>query len=381
MRSRILALNKALIIGTSLRVVIMCGLQVERDMISAFGKELSGQHEITLRGLTHYVWIFSKGKKIAKVVIASPEPAVLSCLRDATLSRVVTDVFGFTKALTNVLNLNNAFLENDKFYTALYRQRALEKVGEVAPMTWQTINTLSRDWLYRHGFVDDDDIRKIEEIAGSMSLGLVQLLGILAIQKKNLTGPGARGYRGKYDPVRYRQLIELWNVVHEQHLARIRTFRQIQKNFSYNNGEAVEYSQSTTWAHLDKFQAPKHVFIKSPQSNIAGHCSMSDQAGQDDLILRHPAITFLSNAADNYGFDQNALGPEDASGSCTRPKPEVFESAVEKSDARPNSLQELHAFLTYGSRARPLRITEDKRVAWISIISDTVKIPTGHTPS
>lgn len=94
--------NRLLIVGSGVRVVVLCGLRVQYDILRAFQHQLSGPHHLRLRTHRHTVWFLSSGKDISKLFVVSPEPLATSFLGDLTQTRQLKDIFGLTRTLTDV---------------------------------------------------------------------------------------------------------------------------------------------------------------------------------------------------------------------------------------------------------------------------------------
>lgn len=80
--------------------------------------------------------------------------------------------------MTNTSGITANFIENASALHTILKQRQREKDG-AEKMTVENIDSALYSWLCRKGFDDLENIRKLEEIAGSLMQGLCILLHVL----------------------------------------------------------------------------------------------------------------------------------------------------------------------------------------------------------
>ncbi|KYK56969.1 hypothetical protein DCS_03976 [Drechmeria coniospora] len=241
--ARIIRLNHFIIMGSNVKVVVLCGLKVQHDVLSAFqtSNQLSGPHRLCLRDKSHSIWLLTgHGNRVCKVLVTSPEPLAWSFLQDYTKLRQLRDVFGLVRALTGE-NIKHTCWENACFFAALFAQRRREKEEGIEPLTAGSLGLVFRDWLQYRGFVDDYDIRELERVSGNLTLGLLWITGFLVNRSKRQDGAKIsrnRGYRGIYDPEAYQKTHDLFNRIYEKRLAAVGAFYS--RRQAAHTAEAVE---------------------------------------------------------------------------------------------------------------------------------------------
>lgn len=243
---RIDSLNYSVITSSGIRVVLLCGLKAQQDIIRAFkrqslGPQLTGPHELFLRNYCYNVWFLTSGKDTTKMFIESPEPFLVDVLRNVTQARRLKDVFGLTSALTDERIKFNVW-ENACFHAALMAQVRREK-GGAGPLTAASLGIVYRDWLHYRGFVDVADIEELERTTGNLTVALLQIRVILSHKArgfKSILDEDYLGYRGKFDETAYKNTVALFERVYQKHLSAIHTFQKVRQNPRLDDGEVIE---------------------------------------------------------------------------------------------------------------------------------------------
>lgn len=107
------SLNYFTIMGSGLRVIILCGLRTQHAITSSFERnfpamptsqprpELLGPFQLPLEGTAPTVWLLCHGKDVSRVFIACPEsPEILNKKYSTQQLRDFQDAFGLAAALT-----------------------------------------------------------------------------------------------------------------------------------------------------------------------------------------------------------------------------------------------------------------------------------------
>lgn len=249
--NRVLELTRLAVLGSSATVIVMCGLKAQVDMIAAMGSQLVGPITMSLRDISHSVWLLPEAqdsRKISRIFIGCPEPDISVLVHDRNSVRGITDVSGLVSAATGVQRLNIAFFENVRFHSALKLRCKREQNGEIEPMKLDDLDTDSREWLWRRGFATDAHILELEKIAGSISRGLISLVVLLShdtgtagpetktaqptasSSRSRTDGASLHGRPHVKDPETLRKMKILWERVHNDHLERIVELRRAQND-------------------------------------------------------------------------------------------------------------------------------------------------------
>ncbi|KAL7946633.1 hypothetical protein V8C42DRAFT_318396 [Trichoderma barbatum] len=95
----------------------------------------------------------------------------------------LSDVMRFVTKIANLENIRPYFVESSSVLGFILSQAKKERLGH-PKMTTGTIDQGIRFWMARKGFSDIQDIHKLEELAGSLTLGLIIMLHALAKQSR-----------------------------------------------------------------------------------------------------------------------------------------------------------------------------------------------------
>lgn len=285
LRRRIASMNHSIIMRTGVRVVILCGLKAEQDILSAFQDQLSGPYELFLRNYAHSIWLMTSGKDVLKILIASPEPLVLSVFRNVTQARRLRDVFGLASTLTGD-RIKHNFWENACFHAALFAQVRREKEG-AKPLTAASLGVVFRDWLHYRGFVDEADVEELERKSENLTVALLQIRSILAGRSRDFTSiddSNHTRYKGKYDPVAFGEVARFFERVYSRRQVVIQEFKKVRSDDCLQEKQQQEDDEDTEDAQIDN----DVVDIDSPiiklveQLDSDGHVSEQEDEKEHD---------------------------------------------------------------------------------------------------
>ncbi|KAH8787781.1 hypothetical protein F5883DRAFT_656987 [Diaporthe sp. PMI_573] len=212
--------------GSNLRVIILLGLRAQKDILSVFKnttpaqlvhheQHLSGPYQLPLQGCTICVWILCHGRQVSRLFIAGPEPPNVGSKGKSGNAKLTAtrNTFGLTAAVSGE-RIRNTFWDSACFFASLFSQARLANEGVEEPLSSTDLAPVFRNWLsYKH--FTDNDIKDLEQIAGGMTRGLLQVVTILrhwVDGKASEEGASSRsrGYRGKYDGPTYEKVKELF---------------------------------------------------------------------------------------------------------------------------------------------------------------------------
>jgi len=229
-QARIDQLNRSIITESTLRIVLLCGLQAQTDILSALQHSkqlsdlrLSGPHSISFRGYPHRLWLMAGPEnEVVKVLIACPEPLVRCFNQDISKVRRMRDICGLIRALTG-LRLKHSAWENACFFAALIAQFRRQKEGSADPLSAATLDPIFGDWLHYRGFMPED-IRDLESRSGNLILGILWITSWLSQRSRgcySTKDAADRRYRGSYDRETYERTRELFDSVYSRRIASI----------------------------------------------------------------------------------------------------------------------------------------------------------------
>jgi hypothetical protein len=165
-----------------LRVVLICGLKSQEEILAALNFEtVEGPFQILFREAKISLWL-QRGldKTIRRILIRSPAPIpVVSTAHWRTVHKI-GEIFRIVSCFTNT-PLNCYLSENPTVQSRIIRQRRLENSGIASLWTLGALDPLVRQWLFRRGF-QNDDLESLQKCNkhGSLARSLVVLLIHLA---------------------------------------------------------------------------------------------------------------------------------------------------------------------------------------------------------
>ncbi|KAH7304927.1 hypothetical protein B0I35DRAFT_444459 [Stachybotrys elegans] len=284
-------LNQAIILGSGTRVIALCGLTAQNDIIRAMGSQLRGPFPISFPSHDQHIWVLVSGQKIIKILITCPEPMLVSLHRSPFQIRQLTDVFGLASTVTDV-DIRYTHWEKMCFQAAICAQVAREKKG-AGPLRAADLPVVFRNWLRYRGFALDADVEELERLAGNLTLGIQQIRSIVASHLLNRAGfhdKHYQGYRGNHDPDRFRRVYELFHRLHGKHISSIDTIYQLsasskagqkQEQGPIRREGAAKASKSSRLDVGGKDLETKENQVKSYGTNLPGGNSSRSRVLED----------------------------------------------------------------------------------------------------
>ncbi|KAL1859594.1 hypothetical protein VTK73DRAFT_7567 [Phialemonium thermophilum] len=164
--------------ASSAKVVLMSGSR-SVEIMRGVWKDAK-PYTLKLRGYSYRIYIARSGKDgFQRLFLSCPQLPMKSWTIDGIYAAKICEILKFAAVATNLQEyITPYFLESSTAISAIVRQRALEKKG-FPKMTTDTLTPGLKVWLARKGFLEDSDIRKLEELAGSLIRGLLVLLYVL----------------------------------------------------------------------------------------------------------------------------------------------------------------------------------------------------------
>lgn len=175
--------HRMLINAGQARVIVLCGPLAEKMILEVVCPYQS--YFVELRGHRYAIHVGTSGAAPERILcIQCPQlPSQIWSIGGEHAAKV-SEAVKFASLLTNLDGIRPYFLEGSSALGVILRQREREKQG--APkMTTETLDDGLYLWLCRKGFSDIQDIRRLEEICGSLMQGLVELLHALPRRQDN----------------------------------------------------------------------------------------------------------------------------------------------------------------------------------------------------
>ncbi|CAG8321667.1 unnamed protein product [Penicillium salamii] len=163
--------TKKLIVGSKLRVIVMCGKEVEQVVLPD-EILISGHITFMSDDMDCHVWVEHDGSRILRLFVRSPSPLSELWSSNGRMTCRITTIFRLISGLTGV-KIHPAFFESTLIVTLVIRGWYDEKNGQIPPVSPQELDPLLRLWLTEKGFTTDGDLLRLTEAAGgSLRLGI-----------------------------------------------------------------------------------------------------------------------------------------------------------------------------------------------------------------
>ncbi|XHF97297.1 hypothetical protein AWENTII_000892 [Aspergillus wentii] len=184
--SLILNSHRTLIETSHLKIILVCGPRAEK-MIQAVQKGAC-RFSLELRGFKYSMYISSGLGAIPKrLFIRCPElPSQVWSTSSAHTAKL-SEVIRFATSVISITGIRPYFIESSSVVGTILGQARRERLGNPM-MTVGTLDESIKLWLFRKGIRDESDLRHIEELAESLTEGLLMVLH--ALPRKGPYGQG-----------------------------------------------------------------------------------------------------------------------------------------------------------------------------------------------
>jgi len=167
--------HRKLIQGSALKVVFLCGTNA-RELTLA-GVDSYQKFGLKLATHNYEIYLETRGEGQHRLYAYCPElPWTLAIGDWATAQRIDT-IIKFATTLTKTEGIYRNVFERCGAIVHILRQAQYEAKTGVR-MTTDTLDVNLKAWMYYKGFINDEDIRKVEQAAGCLTRGLLMLLHI-----------------------------------------------------------------------------------------------------------------------------------------------------------------------------------------------------------
>lgn len=163
--------TQELIFRSKLRIVIMCGDEVQRVVLA---DDLSASTKITfmLHGMECSAWIQHDGSKILRLFIQCPSPLTKLWSSHGRAAYEITNLFRFVSGILDV-TICPWFYESSLVVALAVRGWYDEQLGRIPPTNPKDLNPILRLWLAEKGFKCDTDLFRLAQAAnGSLRRGI-----------------------------------------------------------------------------------------------------------------------------------------------------------------------------------------------------------------
>ena len=289
------------------KVIFLCGTNVRRVLLlEANSSTIIRQIELCL-GYYRFEAYVDLQPSHPILYIFAPELPWSSRSTNLELARRLDLITRFAVILTNTRLSRDISFESSSAVLRIIRQASEEKKSEdVTKLTFSNLDTGLKAWLYRKDFVNDEDIKMIEDSAGSLTRGLLMLLHVLPRKVHDDTRPARAGSQ-KTDA----------NAILESNRARLRKLHQ---PFEEEKFQLVRDIYNRVHAEKER---RVEVLLHNAQDPILNDITERQEMMADDLAV----LSDLEIPSQSLDID-----------SITRPETsddEIVESWLEAADQKP----------------------------------------------
>lgn len=166
--------------------MFLCSIRARNAVLASFPIA----HRATLKLRCNYEYqvhvINVTGPQDTRLCIQCPELPTGHWSHGVNHACKLGEVLKFAASITDTPRLRPYFTESSTVVSAILRQAEKEKHGALK-MTSNTLDNGVLVWLARKGFSDAADIRQLEQLAGSITQGLLMLFHALPKRPRNLS--------------------------------------------------------------------------------------------------------------------------------------------------------------------------------------------------
>ncbi|TPX17021.1 uncharacterized protein E0L32_012331 [Thyridium curvatum] len=175
--TELLAKHSALVGASHAKVILVCGPRAEN--IVRHLPRVSRQKDLELRGFKYPLYVMDTGPLAKRLFVRCPKiPADRRSMMNTMACRLC-EALRFAISIVDIRDIRPYFLESSSILGHILSIAKNEKAGTAAPLTTSTLDGALKVWLARKGFEKEEDIRRLEQLAGSLSAGLLILLHTL----------------------------------------------------------------------------------------------------------------------------------------------------------------------------------------------------------
>ncbi|RWQ93316.1 hypothetical protein C8Q69DRAFT_446810 [Paecilomyces variotii] len=168
------SVHSKLIQKSNLRVILLCGLNAERSIVSPGLSPI----KIELQGYSYsaYIELKETGAEIKRLYVRLPFS--LTSLRSTNWRQCMQfgELLRFVTVILDTKEIRGYSMANQSVYRFIITQYADERDSKCDPMTIGTLDPILLDWLALKGIVHQDAILEFAKLGGSMIRGILLLL-------------------------------------------------------------------------------------------------------------------------------------------------------------------------------------------------------------
>ena len=165
--------NWQLIHNSSLRVILLCDKNVLGIIAS---RTQFVQLQLVLYGFKNDIFIERSNPE--RIFIHCSGILPTETKKTWAVARRVDDLIRFAVCITKTKNIRSGVFETSSSLSRILRQAKAESEGHPR-WTADTLDVNIKAWLFRKGFSDDGEIRRLEGMADSLTRGLLMMLRAL----------------------------------------------------------------------------------------------------------------------------------------------------------------------------------------------------------
>ncbi|GES62368.1 hypothetical protein BO96DRAFT_428126 [Aspergillus terreus] len=293
--------HQTLLRESQAKIILLCGPQAERTIKAVLAPKNLCRYTLSLRGFSYPLYHDTVRNRLFVRCPALPaEIWSISAYNSVRISEVIRFVIHFTPSLKK--QIRPYFCENSGVLGFIFRQARKEKLG-AEPMTAADIDDGVQLWLRRRNLGSVEAIKRIEEIGGSLTRGLLMLLQFLPRRPKGKTGTqqSSSGKRvrssEKFDKENFSEMKELVTKAIDERDAKYESTRSHITSEPQTGSALVEHTTEHQKATLESVAALES--FASQEQELCG-----PEGVHDFLSQRRPAASGLESEAEAEAEDE-----------------------------------------------------------------------------
>jgi hypothetical protein len=176
--------TQALIRGSHLRIVIICGDRAEQVAIPDDAE--SKRVEITLQGRKYNVWVEIQQSRIRRLFIRSRQPLSRLCATQGRQAFDLTNVFRFSSIMMDI-KIFGGFYESALSVSLIVRKWADERDNGLPRAKPADLEPILKVWLANRSFQSHEDLDRLTKAAGGSLRYGVLVLSLIQPKEKHPT--------------------------------------------------------------------------------------------------------------------------------------------------------------------------------------------------
>jgi hypothetical protein len=269
--------HRKLIQGSALKVVFLCGTNARELTLDGVGSYQ--KFDLKLATHNYEIYLETCGEGQHRLYVYCPELPWTLAIGDWVTARRIDIIIKFAAALTKSEGIWRNVFERCGALVHVLRQAQYEAKTGVR-MTTDTLDVNLKAWMYHKGFINDDDIRKVEQAAGCLTRGILMLLHVFprsphpnfTVLPQTTTGNHRkRDHDVAFQPEQFQEVRSIFDKVQQAKEARLSIYSSGGRNqlLSHASNQSPT-SEDGEAKYVERMEPTRENLAISPTSKVEG---------------------------------------------------------------------------------------------------------------